>query len=253
MIQLKHINKTFNGQHSPALCDINLEIKTGEFLVILGASGSGKSTTLKMINRLIEPSSGHITIDGTSIHDMGLQTLRRRIGYVFQGIGLFPHLSVYDNLRVVLNLYHKNKEHQEEEIGRLLKLVNLDLTPYAHRFPDELSGGQQQRVGVARALLGNPDILLMDEPFGALDAINRQALQGELLKLHHQLKKTTVFVTHDLLEAFRLCDRIAIFNQGQLVQIGTKHELIQKPANVYVRELIDQQRQQLQQLSETLQ
>jgi len=227
MILLEHVSKLYNESGEFAVNDVNLSISQGELLVLLGSSGSGKTTLLKMINRLIMPSSGDIYINDTNTKAIPLIQLRRSIGYVFQQIGLFPHLTVHQNIEVVLKLNHYPKPHQHR-IDEVLNLVQLD-SSYANRYPDELSGGQQQRVGVARALSTNPDILLMDEPFGALDPITRDALQQELLDLKKKLNKTIIFVTHDMNEAARLADHIAMLYHGKLLQTGTYEQLVQNP------------------------
>lgn len=213
--------------------------------MILGASGSGKSTLLKMINRLVTPTSGRVTLNGTAVEDYNPQQLHRQIGYVFQAIGLFPHLTIYDNLALVLQLEKVSHESIQQRVHQVMQQVNLDPAHFLQRYPDELSGGQQQRVGVARALITQPSVLLMDEPFSALDAINRRELQQLIKHIHQQLDTTIIFVTHDLTEAFRLADNIAILNQGQLQQVGCKKTIIEQPATDYVKQLIDNKRQQL--------
>lgn len=249
MISIENISKRYPGQNHSALENVSLTINSHEFVAILGASGSGKSTLLKMINRLITPSSGRIYIDDTDIMSVNAKVLRRNIGYVFQHIGLFPHMTIFDNLNIVLKLHHQPHD-STQQIKNILEQVNIDYKQYAHQFPDQLSGGQQQRIGVARALISNPNILLMDEPFGAIDPINRNELQDELRKLHQHLKKTTLFVTHDIAEAFKLADRIAIFNEGKLQQFADKSTLLNAPASDYVYQLITTQQQQLQHLLE---
>lgn len=238
MIKLINVYKSFDNEITYAVNNVSLTVNDAEILVILGTSGSGKSTTLKMINRLIEPTRGTIEIHGKSIQEQDPILLRRSIGYVFQNIGLFPHMTVEENITIVLRLLEKSPQEQHAAAHELLNLINLDPARYLKRMPSELSGGEQQRIGVARALANNPSMLLMDEPFGALDSITRHILQKEILHLNLQLKKTIVFVTHDILEAFRLADRIAIMHQGYLVQIGTKKDIIENPANEFVRELL---------------
>ncbi len=239
MIKLSHIKKSFDGKEF-VVDDVSFEVNAGETLVLLGSSGSGKTTTLKMINRLIEPTSGVIEINGQRTDELNVVELRRSIGYVFQGIGLFPHLTVEENITIVLKLNKVFKKEQKEQAWEFLNLVNLDPDEFACRYPSELSGGQQQRVGVARALITQSNILLMDEPFGALDAINRDALQREVLNIKNKLKKTIVFVTHDIFEALRLGDRIAVINDGRLEQIGVKQEILKNPATDYVHQLFVQ-------------
>lgn len=237
MISIRSVSKSFGNDGSFAVDNISLEIQPGETLVLLGSSGSGKTTLLRLINRLIEPSSGTILLDEADTATLDPVQLRRRIGYVFQGIGLFPHFTVAANIAIVPRLLQWSRERRERRVGELLELVGLPAAEYAPRYPDELSGGQQQRVGVARALAGDPEYLLMDEPFGALDAITRDALQAELLALKQRLRKTIVFVTHDLQEALRLGDRVAVLHRGKLEQVGAPAELLQQPRTDFVREL----------------
>jgi len=238
MIKFSHVAKSYDNDKTYAIQDFSLEIHNGEMLVLLGASGCGKTTVLKMINRLIEPTAGDIEINGTNIKDYDTVKLRRSIGYVFQNVGLFPHMTVAENIAIVLRLnkipYKKRKQRARE----LLETVNLEPDIFAERFPQELSGGQQQRVGVARALAADPAYLLMDEPFGAIDAITRYTLQNEILHLKKKLNKTIVFVTHDIFEALRLGDRIAIINNGRLEQVGDKKNVITQPATPFVHDLI---------------
>jgi osmoprotectant transport system ATP-binding protein len=236
LINLSHVVKTYDNKNF-VVNDISVEVMPGELVVFLGSSGSGKTTTLKMINRLVEPTSGRITIYGKDIHSVDPTQLRRSIGYVFQGIGLFPHMTIEENVTMMLRLKGVSEEKRIMQARNILESVNLEPEIYASRYPDELSGGQQQRVAVARALITDPHLLLMDEPFGALDAINRHNLQSELLALKKRLKKTIVFVTHDIFEAMRLGDRIVVMNKGQIEQIGTKREMIQSPATPFVKEL----------------
>lgn len=244
MIRLKNISKVFpNG--AKAVRNLSLDIAEGETLVLLGSSGCGKTTTLKMINRLLEPTSGDIEVDGRSILDHDPVELRRSIGYVFQGIGLFPHITIGENVEIVVRLLGWPAAKRRRRALELLELVGLDPADYANRMPDELSGGQQQRVGVARALAADPTYLLMDEPFGALDALTRDSLQQELLALKRKLPKTIVFVTHDIFEALTLGDRIAILHGGELQQVGTKEEVLAKPATPFVRELFEKSAKQL--------
>lgn len=244
MIKLTHVVKAFDAYHN-VVNDISMEIAAGELLVILGSSGSGKTTLLKMINRLVEPTSGRIYIDDIDISTLNPVSLRRSIGYVFQGVGLFPHLTVEENITIVLRLNKIAEKERKKRAREILNFVNLDPEIYLLRYPEELSGGQQQRIGVARALATEPNVLLMDEPFGALDAINRHALQSELLKLKAKLNKTILFVTHDLFEAVRLGDRIAVMNKGRLEQIGTKQEIIHSPKTPFVKKLFQKATRQL--------
>jgi osmoprotectant transport system ATP-binding protein len=237
MIKLTCVFKTFDGGRSYAVKNLSLRVGMGETLVLLGSSGCGKTTTLKMINRLIEPTQGIIEVGGKDVMDHDPVDLRRQIGYVFQGIGLFPHMTIEQNVEIVPRLLGWSIRSRQERMRELLDLVGLPAESFAERFPDELSGGQQQRVGVARALAANPTYLLMDEPFGALDALTREALQQELLNLKKQLKKTIVFVTHDLHEALLIGDRIAILHEGNLEQIGTKKDILDTPATQFVEDL----------------
>lgn len=238
MIELQNVSKSYDGGESFVVDNISLTIQEGEIIILLGSSGCGKTTTLKMINRLIEPTSGLLKLDGVSIIDQDPVQLRRSIGYVFQGVGLFPHMSVEDNVAIVLRLMGEPLKKRLDRAHELLDLVGLNPEEYATRSVVELSGGQQQRVGVARALANHPKYLLMDEPFGALDAITRDTLQREILRLNQELHKTIIFVTHDISEAFRLADRIVVMEGGHIQQIGTQEELTKDPANDFVRDLI---------------
>ncbi len=248
MLQLQQVSKSFADHSTPALEPISLDIAGNEFLVILGSSGSGKSTLLKLINRLITPTSGRILFQQRDLEDYNPVTLRRSIGYVFQGVGLLPHMNIADNVSIVPHLSGAASSKCHELATRYLHLVNLDPGTYAKRFPHELSGGQQQRVGVARALATDAQLLLMDEPFGALDAITRDQLQQELLTIKQQLAKTIVFVTHDIFEALTLADRMVILHDGQVQQIGSKQEIINNPATGFVRELFQKPLQQIDKL-----
>ena len=252
MIVLRGLCKTFDDGASYAVRDVSLEIAEGETLVLLGSSGSGKTTTLKMINRLIEPSSGTIEVDGTNVLERDPVELRRSIGYVFQGIGLFPHMTVEENVSIVLRLMGRSRQERSRRAHELLELVELDPADYAERFPAELSGGEQQRVGVARGLAADPAYLLMDEPFGALDALTRDTLQQEILQLKEKLSKTIVFVTHDIFEALTLADRIAVMHEGNLEQVGTQREILSRPATPFVRDLFEKPANQLSAFREHL-
>ena len=236
MIALDQVSKSYDGV-SRIINNLSLEVLEGEILILLGSSGCGKSTILKMINRLIDPTEGRIYLDGKDIQQQDPIELRRSIGYVFQGIGLFPHLSIRENISMVPHLLGWPEDRINNRYRELLELVQLSPEIHADRFPDELSGGQQQRVAVARALAADPDYLLMDEPFGALDAITRDSLQQEFLDLKQRLNKTIIFVTHDIIEAVTLGDRIAILHEGRLEQIGTPEEILENPATDFVREL----------------
>lgn len=221
---------------------LNLTIENNKLTILIGPSGCGKTTTLKMINRLIERTGGDIRFDGTSIDEIDPIQLRRSIGYVIQDVGLFPHMTVFENIAVVPRLLKWDEEKIRKRVNELLELVNLDPEIYRDRYPAQLSGGQKQRVGIARGLAADPDILLMDEPFGAIDPINREKLQDALLEIQDQLKKTIVFVTHDIREAIKLGDKIAILNQGKLVQYDDTEEILRNPKNEFVEELLGSDR-----------
>ncbi len=249
MIQLSHLKKSFDRDQTWVVNDISFDIEKGETLALLGSSGSGKSTVLKMINGLITPTSGQIMIEGKAINTYDPVELRRMMGYVFQDIGLFPHMTVAENIVIVLRLEQKPAEYQRQRAFELLDLVGLAPDIFAHRYPSELSGGQQQRVGVARALAADPEYLLMDEPFGALDAIVRTDLQLEILRIKKELNKTILFVTHDIFEALRLGDRLAVLHQGKLEQIGKKEQLINAPKTMFVRDLFQNTAHQIQEFA----
>ncbi|KHO21748.1 ABC transporter ATP-binding protein [Mycolicibacterium setense] len=235
-ILLDGVTKRYDAKSAPAVDNITMEFPAGEIVMLVGPSGCGKTTTMKMINRLIEPTSGRILIGDEDVTDRDPDQLRRHIGYVIQGAGLFPHYTVGDNIAIVPRLLKWDKERISARIDELLDLVNLDPAQYRDRYPRELSGGQQQRVGVARALAADPPVLLMDEPFGAVDPITRQRLQDELLRLQDELRKTIVFVTHDFDEAVKLGDKIAILQQGsEVVQYDTPEQILANPANDFVR------------------
>ena len=244
MIELKSISKQYAADGAFAVRDVSLAVQSGETLVLLGSSGCGKTTVLKMINRLIEPTAGEALIDGVSNTATPAAKLRRSIGYVFQDIGLFPHMTVGQNIGITPRLLGWPRARRERRTAELLELLGLDAALHAERYPRELSGGQQQRVGIARALAADPAHLLMDEPFGALDAVTRDQLQREMLRLKETLHKTIVFVTHDLFEAIRLADRIAVMNAGAIEQVGTAPELMAEPATEFVEALFEQARAQ---------
>ena len=235
-----------------AVRDLSLDIKAHEFVVLIGPSGSGKSTTLSLINRLIEPSAGTIEIDGENIAQREAVALRRRIGFVFQGIGLFPHLTVAENIGITPRLLGWQQNRIAERTQELLQLVRLAPERYAARYPRELSGGEQQRAGVARALAAEPKIMLMDEPFGALDPLVRDELGAEVRSIHNRLGLTTVLVTHDMTEALLLADRIVVMRDGGIVQSGAPAELARAPANDFVREMIENPRLRASRLAELL-
>ncbi len=238
-ILLDGVTKRYDARSAPAVDNITLEIPAGEIVMLVGPSGCGKTTTMKMINRLIEPSSGRILIGEDDVTRRDADELRRHIGYVIQGAGLFPHLTVGDNIAIVPRLLKWDKKRIARAVDELLDLVSLDPGQYRDRYPRELSGGQQQRVGVARALAADPPVLLMDEPFGAVDPITRQRLQDELLRLQEELRKTIVFVTHDFDEAVKLGDKIAILRAGaEIVQYDTPEQILTDPADDFVRDFV---------------
>lgn len=242
-ITFRNVEKSYDGGRSFAVRNISFEITSGEFVAIVGTSGSGKTTLLKTINRLVNPSSGVVEVEGQDVRSLDPFQLRRRIGYVFQGIGLFPHLTVAENIAVTPRLMGRPKEEIEQQVDELLALVQLPREAKG-RMPATLSGGQRQRVGVARALAARPHIVLMDEPFGALDPITRDGLAREYRTVHGRLGLTTVMITHDMLEAVLLADRIAVMAKGEIVEVGTPHALLNNPQNDFVRELIDVPRRQ---------
>ncbi|MCE5193091.1 MAG: ABC transporter ATP-binding protein [Candidatus Cryosericum sp.] len=236
MIELDAVTKRYDGK--TAVNELTLTVPDSAVMILLGPSGCGKTTTLKMINRLIEPTSGDIRIDGRSVFAMDPIELRRSIGYVIQETGLFPHYTVEGNIGVVPTLLGWDKARIRRRAAELLELVNLEPSVYLKRYPRELSGGERQRVGVARALAADPRILLMDEPFGAIDPINRRILQDFFLRLQSELKRTVVFVTHDIGEAVKLGDCIAIMREGHLVQVDDTHTLMEHPADAFVEDLL---------------
>lgn len=241
LIVFKSVSKTFSDGFQ-ALKNIDLQIKEGELVTLIGPSGCGKTTTMKMINRLIEPSDGIIMVNGENILKKNPVELRRNIGYVIQQIGLLPHMTIAENISLVPKLKGWAVEKYSHRVDELLDLVGLEPTVYRDRFPYELSGGQQQRVGVIRALAAEPPIVLMDEPFSALDPISREQLQDELVRLQETIKKTIVFVTHDMDEAIKIADRIAIMNEGKIVQFDTPEKILRHPANEFVKSFIGQNR-----------
>ena len=241
-IRLESVDKVFPGSEEPAVADLSLDIRRGEIVALIGPSGCGKTTTLRMINGLIEPTGGRIEVDGTDISTQPYTQLRRGIGYVIQQVGLFPHRTIAQNIGTVPKMIGWDKDRISERIDELVDLVGLD-RDLLSRSPDELSGGQQQRVGVARALASDPPVLLMDEPFGAVDPIVRGRLQEELLSLQESVQKTIVLVTHDLDEALTLADRIALLNVGGILeQYAPPDELLRAPANTFVEEFIGSDR-----------
>ena len=243
MIKILHLSKHFGKVK--AVDDISFEVKEHENLILLGTSGCGKTTTLKMINRLLEPSAGKISIDNKNIFDQQPETLRRSIGYVLQNHGLFPHYTVAENIAVVPQLLQWDKKRTEKRIAELIEKLHLT-KDQMQAYPSELSGGQQQRVGLARALVADPPVLLMDEPFGALDNITRSKIHAEFKALDELKRKTIIMVTHDVQEAFELGDRICLMDKGKIVQNGTPAELLFHPKNNFVREFLEEQRLSLE-------
>ena len=243
MIKVEHLVKTFGT--TKAVDDISFEVNEGENMVLLGTSGCGKTTTLKMLNRLIEPNSGTIAIDGKNVQEQPAELLRRGIGYVLQNNGLFPHYTVAENIAVVPNLLKWDKAKTQKRIAELLEKLHLS-KDYLNIYPNELSGGQQQRIGLARALVADPPVLLMDEPFGALDNVTRSKIHAEFLALDELKRKTIIMVTHDVQEAFELADRIALMDKGKIVQIGKPADLLFNPANTFVRDFLKEQHLQLE-------
>ncbi|TDF89736.1 ABC transporter ATP-binding protein [Paenibacillus piri] len=237
MIQFINVTKRYNDG-TTALKGIDLEIKAGELITLIGPSGCGKTTTMKMINRLVEPTSGQILIDGKDISRTNPVELRRNIGYVIQHIGLFPHMTIKENVAVVPRLKGINRTSYEQKIDELMEMVGLNPIQYRDRYPAELSGGQQQRIGVIRALAAEPSIILMDEPFSALDPISREQLQDELIRLQEEVKKTIVFVSHDMDEALKIADRIVLMQDGEIVQADTPDRILRRPKNDFVRTFI---------------
>jgi osmoprotectant transport system ATP-binding protein len=250
MIELRRVSKTYDLPDNLVVRELDLSVAPGELLVLLGESGCGKTTTLKMINRLIERTDGAIEVDGQDTAGINPIALRRRIGYVFQGIGLFPHMTVGENIAIVPQLLGWSKAEVAARVDELLTLVSLDAADFRDRFPHELSGGQRQRIGLARALAARPKIMLMDEPFGALDPVTRDNLQTEYRKIHDELGLTTVMVTHDMTEALLLADRIAAMLGGRILQIGTPHEMLTKPRHEYVQHLMGTPKRQADRLEE---
>lgn len=236
IIRFEHVSKSY-GEHN-ILHDFSLDIDKGEFLTIIGTSGSGKTTILKMINGLLYPTLGTIYVDGKDISKENQTLLRRNIGYVIQGIGLFPHMNVRKNIAYVPSLLNgHDKQRTARAVERLIKVVGLD-EEMLERYPSELSGGQRQRVGIARALAANPEILLMDEPFGAVDEITRKMLQNEIAHIHKELGVTIIFITHDIKEAMKLGDRILVMDKGKIEQLGKPEDIRKAPATAFVKELI---------------
>ena len=241
MIRFENVTKEYD-EETVAVRDITFEIPSRELTVLIGPSGCGKTTTLKMINRIVKPSGGRILIDGEDVKEMDVMSLRRGIGYVIQNVGLFPHMSVKDNIATVPKLLKWEKSKIERRVSELLELVGLEPKSYANKLPKELSGGEAQRVGVARALAADPPIILMDEPFGAVDPLTRVRLQDEFARIQEELHKTIVFVTHDIDEAIRLADRIAVMRAGRILQFDTPEEILARPKEKFVHDFMGSDR-----------
>ncbi|MFQ5514792.1 MAG: ATP-binding cassette domain-containing protein [Myxococcota bacterium] len=250
MLDLREVTRSYGDVL--AVDRLTLTVERGELLILLGGSGSGKTTTLKMVNRLIEPSSGRILLDGIDTREQPAFELRRRIGYCFQQIGLFPHLTVAENIGITLELLRWDWERRAGRVDELLELVELEPDHFRERAPAELSGGQQQRVGLARALAASPPLLLLDEPFGALDPLTRDRLRLSFREIQRSLGLTSIFVTHDMVEALMLGDRIAVLQSGRLIQLGTPRELLLSPASEEVGALMQTPRRQLERLEALL-
>lgn len=238
MIRLDQVSKVFPGTNAPAVDRVSLEVAEGEICVLLGPSGCGKTTTMKMVNRLIEKSAGEIFINNKNTSEYDPVQLRRTIGYVIQQIGLFPNKTVQDNICLVPDMLGWDKSKSRARAAELLEMVALEPAIFLKRYPKELSGGQQQRIGVIRAIAADPPVLLMDEPFGAIDPINREIIQDEFLKMQAKIKKTIMFVSHDIDEAVKMADRIAIFRDGRLIQYDTPDEILAHPANDFISDFV---------------
>jgi len=237
-IEYEQVSKRFSKNAKPSVDSVSARIEEGEFITILGSSGCGKTTLLKMTNRLLDPSGGRIILFGEDISTVDPVTVRRRMGYVIQQIGLLPHMTVEENITIIPRLMKQDRERIRIRARQLLTMVELDPEIYAARYPSELSGGQQQRVGLARALMPDPKIMLLDEPFGAVDAITRINLQNELLRIHRETKKTFLLVTHDINEAMKLGNRVMIMNEGRLLQFDTPREILRRPVDPFVEALM---------------
>lgn len=243
-IEYQGICKKFKGNDYFSVDHVSAQIEEGEFITILGSSGCGKTTLLKMTNRLYEPTSGKVILFGEDISTVDATTVRRRMGYVIQQIGLFPHMTIEENIAAIPKILKWDKQKINDRVTELMNLVGLDPEKFRKRYPSQLSGGQQQRIGLARALATDPKIMLLDEPFGAIDAITRLNLQNELKRIHDGTKKTFLLVTHDINEAFKLGDRVMIMNGGKLLQFDTPKNIVQHPADPFVSTLIQSAREQ---------
>jgi osmoprotectant transport system ATP-binding protein len=252
VIEFLSVFKAYTGSRVAAVSDLTLSVPEGEFLVLIGASGSGKTTTLKMVNRLVEPDRGEIRIGSHNVRDSDPVRLRRGLGYVFQEAGLFPHMTVAENIAVTPRLLGWEPGRIAERVAELLALVQLEEDGLAGRRPQELSGGQRQRVALARALAAKPPILLLDEPFGALDPVTRESVAADVRDIHQRLGLTTVMVTHDMTEALLLADRIAMMREGRMIQAGTPHALVAQPADAFVAQLIETPRRRARALAKAL-
>lgn len=238
-VEFRNVVKQFPGAGYASLDHVDLKIEEGELVTVLGTSGCGKTTLIKMINRIYEPTSGEIFLSGKNIANLDPIKLRQGIGYVIQQIGLFPHMTIYNNIGTVPKILKWDKKRIEKRVIELLEMVNLDPNEFKNRYPSQLSGGQQQRIGLIRAMAADPDVMLLDEPFGAIDAINRDKLQNELIKIHEKSKKTFIFVTHDINEAFKLGTKVLIMDKGKVVQYDTPERIQTNPANEFVVRLIE--------------
>jgi osmoprotectant transport system ATP-binding protein len=248
-IGFNSVTKSYGDSHRRVLDEVSLAVGEREFLAIVGPSGSGKTTLLRLVNRLIEPTTGTVQVAGEDVRTIDPIVLRRRIGYVFQGVGLFPHMTVAENIGITPRLLGQDHTNIAHRVDELIALVRLDQATYGHRFPHELSGGERQRVGVARALAANPRIVLMDEPFGALDPLTRDALAQDYRDLHDKLGLTTVMITHDMMEALLLADRIAVMRDGRLIAEGTPDAMMAHSGDDFVSELMQTPRRQADRLS----
>jgi osmoprotectant transport system ATP-binding protein len=247
VIAFDNVSKRY-GAAAPVLDGVSLQVREREFLAIVGPSGSGKTTLLRLVNRLIDPTGGTVRVEGDDVQSIDAVTLRRRIGYVFQGVGLFPHMTVAENISITPKLLGWDEARMAKRVDTLLDLVRLDRQKHRDRFPAQLSGGEGQRVGVARAISAEPRIVLMDEPFGALDPLTRDALGEDYRRLHNELGLTSVMITHDMLEALLLADRIAVIRNGRIVAEGTPHTLMNGEQDDYVRDLMATPRRQAERL-----